>query len=97
MRDFGAIGYPPERFSKAAMRGFIAPCTEHLDALRAVWKTLTEEERGILDARTFQEAETEQEIRDFCLRIHRAYMVQRGRELTRAFVHLPRRTLLRAG
>ncbi len=95
MRDFGAIGFPPERFSKAAMKGIVVPNKEHLDALHPIWQKLSTEERAVLGVSAFERPKTEQGIRDFCLRIHNAYMAQRSREMTAPFVRANWRGRLR--
>lgn len=96
MRCFGAIGYPPERFYRAAITALVVPSEANMTTLRTVWSRLTFEERGILGVSRLKKTRNEQQVRALCTGIVHAYMARRSWEMTPSCVHRVRQAQLHA-
>lgn len=97
MRCFGAIGYPPERFYRAAVTTLVVPSEANMAALRPLWKKLTSEERGVLGVRNLEKPRNEEQVRALCMGIVHAYIARRSWEMTPSCVHRVRQAQLHAG
>lgn len=93
MRDFGAIGYPPDLFYRAAITASLLPNKEHIASLKAAWENLSGEERAIFGLSRFPRLRRRESTEKICARISDAYSRRRSCEMTPPTIRRVRESL----